>query len=191
MAYRDDTEAQAARCAELERQLAEIDSHSAQLAELKRAEPSLRRELSAMRSMLNQKTLPVLDDIRVASPCSADWDQMTGDSRARFCGQCNKNVYNLSGMTRAEAEAVVREKEGNLCVRYYRRADGTLLTADCPVGLRHARFRRRTVAGVGAGILVAGALWAAASVFTMGAPARTMGAPPPPPLTQIKGDVAR
>src|SRR5213078_2882686 len=26
--------------------------------------------------------------------------------------------------------------EGRLCVRYYRRADGSILTKDCPIGLR-------------------------------------------------------
>jgi hypothetical protein len=36
----------------------------------------------------------------------------------------------------AEAERLVVEKEGRLCVRFHRRADGTVLTRDCPVGLR-------------------------------------------------------
>src|SRR5260370_15414772 len=48
----------------------------------------------------------------------------------------SKNVYNLSEMTRREAEALVREKEGQLCARLYRRADGTILTSNCPAGLR-------------------------------------------------------
>ena len=42
-----------------------------------------------------------LEQIRVASPCHANWDEMTGTDQARFCGQCRKNVYNLSEMTRA------------------------------------------------------------------------------------------
>jgi len=46
-------------------------------------------------------------------------------------------VFNLSAMTRGEAERLVQNKgEGRLCVRFFRRADGTLLTEDCPVGLR-------------------------------------------------------
>src|SRR3954465_2271982 len=54
-----------------------------------------------------RRRLPVLDDIRVAAPCSASWDQMVGDARVRACAECNKNVYNLSDMTRDEAEAVI------------------------------------------------------------------------------------
>jgi hypothetical protein len=77
-----------------------------------------------------------LDRARIAAPCSADWDQMIGNDRARFCGQCNLNVYNLSSMTKAEAESFIAGNEGRLCVRFYRRSDGSILTNNCPVGLR-------------------------------------------------------
>jgi hypothetical protein len=76
-----------------------------------------------------------VDELRVASPCSVEWGAMEGDDHARFCGECEKHVYNLSMLTRAEGNELIREKEGNLCARYYRRLDGTVLTADCPVGL--------------------------------------------------------
>ena len=90
-----------------------------------------------------------LDQITIASPCTADWSQMTGDERVRFCGLCQLNVYNLSAMNRTEAEALMQEKEGRVCVRFYRRADGTLLTQDCPVGLK-ARYQKRVkTAGLG------------------------------------------
>ncbi len=82
-----------------------------------------------------------LDKVRVASPCNADWEQMTGNDRARFCGQCNLNVYNLSDMASSEAELLIGRNEGRLCVRYYRRADGSILTRDCPIGLRAIRRR--------------------------------------------------
>ena len=83
--------------------------------------------------------LPVLNNVRVASPCGQSWDEMEGDDRSRFCGHCKLRVYNLSGMMRPEAEALVRDSEGRLCVRFYRRRDGSVLTADCPVGRRRAR----------------------------------------------------
>lgn len=75
-----------------------------------------------------------LSNVRVASPCPASWDEMVGDNQKRFCGQCKLNVYNLSGMTQNEAENLLMNAEGRLCVRFYRRADGTVLTQDCPVG---------------------------------------------------------
>ena len=82
-----------------------------------------------------------LNHVEVAAPCKADWDQMIGSEQMRFCGQCNLNVYNLSGMTRDEAESLIARNEGRLCVRFYRRTDGSIITRDCPVGLRAIRDR--------------------------------------------------
>ncbi len=82
-----------------------------------------------------------LSHVKIASPCTADWEGMVGDARRRFCGQCELNVYNLSDMTRREAEDLITRTEGRLCVRFYRRADGTILTKDCPVGLRALKRR--------------------------------------------------
>ena len=86
-----------------------------------------------------------LDHVRVASPCNVDWEQMIGSERSRFCAQCNLNVYNLSSMSRAEAEHLISNTEGRLCVRYYQRTDGSILTQDCPVGLRALRRRLASV----------------------------------------------
>lgn len=61
---------------------------------------------------------------------------MDGDERVRHCSQCSRNVYDLSALTRRQAEDLVFEEEGRLCVRFYRRADGTVLTSDCPEGAR-------------------------------------------------------
>ena len=83
----------------------------------------------------------LLDRVRVAAPCSADWKEMRGDERVRFCDRCSLNVYNLSAMTRREAERLVVQSEGRLCVRFYRRKDGTILTQNCPVGLRALKRR--------------------------------------------------
>ena len=85
----------------------------------------------------------MLPQLKVASPCPADWNKMTGDDKVRFCSQCNLNVYNLSAMTEPEALKLIGEREDRLCVRFYQRADGTVLTQDCPVGVR-AALRRMT-----------------------------------------------
>ncbi len=82
-----------------------------------------------------------LDSVKVAAPCPADWGKMVGDERVRYCDRCSLHVYNLSGMTRREAEALVTNTEGRLCVRFYRRADGTVLTRNCPVGLSALKRR--------------------------------------------------
>jgi len=82
-----------------------------------------------------------LNHVRVAAPCKADWDQMIGTDRVRFCGQCSLNVYNLSALTRDQAESLIAANEGRLCVRFFRRSDGSIITQDCPVGLRAVRAR--------------------------------------------------
>jgi len=94
--------------------------------------------------------------LRIASPCKAPWEAMDGDDRVRFCRECNRNVYNLSAMTENEARRVVAEREGRLCIRFYQRRDGTVLTSDCPVGRKRSFLLSgaRTVvaiAGVAAG----------------------------------------
>jgi hypothetical protein len=93
-------------------------------------------------------------EIRIASPCKANWDEMTGDEKVRFCGQCQKHVYNLSALTAEASAALVRAKEGKFCARFYQRPDGTLLHAeDCPVGFA-ARQWRRVRHGAGAVVSV-------------------------------------
>lgn len=87
-----------------------------------------------------------LDNIKIASPCSQDWNAMIGVGRKRYCGECKLNVYNLSGMTRTEAESLLMNSEGRLCVRFYRRADGSILTKDCPVGWQAVKKRISRVA---------------------------------------------
>ncbi|HEX8636442.1 MAG TPA: hypothetical protein VF692_00155 [Pyrinomonadaceae bacterium] len=82
-----------------------------------------------------------LNNIKIASPCPADWNEMIGDERKRYCSDCKLNVYNLSEMTKAQAENLIIESEGSLCVRFYRRADGTVLTKDCPVGWQMIKKR--------------------------------------------------
>lgn len=149
MAYRDDVTALSAR----------HDALAAEVAQKTRELEESSRLLDQARARMR---LPVLDQIRVASPCSASWSQMTGDDRTRHCDACDKDVYNLSGMTREEAEALIVERNGELCVRYYQRADGTILLADCTVGVRRKRDRRRTATRAAA--LVAGGLAAAGAM---------------------------
>jgi len=83
----------------------------------------------------------ILKKVRVASPCPANWDHMEGDDRVRYCSLCRLNVYNLSDMPAGDAARLVSEREGRLCVRYFQRRDGSVLTRDCPVGIRAIRKR--------------------------------------------------
>ena len=99
------------------------------------------------RQLTVTQNTPVLDNLRISSPCPASWEEMLGDDRVRFCGDCQLNVYNLSAMSRSEAEDLVRQREARLCVRFYRRVDGTMITQDCPRGFRAVVDRVSRIAG--------------------------------------------
>lgn len=94
-----------------------------------------------------------LANLKIASPCSADWNAMAGDERKRFCGDCELHVYNLSGMTKYDAENLLRNSEGRLCVRYFQRSDGTILTENCPVGWAKAK-QKVTAFAVAASVFI-------------------------------------
>jgi hypothetical protein len=101
-------------------------------------QPALKQFLNGVFMSINNSPL---DNLKIASPCSASWNEMYGTDRKRFCGDCKLNVYNLSRMTRDAAERLLISSEGRLCVRFYRRPDGTVLTKDCPVGWAKVRQR--------------------------------------------------
>lgn len=88
-----------------------------------------------------------LHDMQIATPCSMPWENMIGDERSRYCDSCKLSVYNISELTLDEAGALIAENEGGICGRIYRRADGTVITKDCPVGVRKVLQRAVTLYG--------------------------------------------
>jgi hypothetical protein len=141
-----------------------------------------------------------LEEIRIASPCPVAWEDMAGTSRVRFCQVCQERVYNLSAMTRKQAERLIGREDGPRCVRLYRRHDGTVRTSDCPIGLRAIQHRLSLWIGIAAAGLLAAVTWGGALVGLKvvhqpraaddrpAAPDAMMGAvcvPPPPPLPPL------
>jgi hypothetical protein len=126
---------------------------------------------------------------------------MAGDDRKRFCSECRLTVYNLSAMTRDEATAMLVNAEGRLCAGFFRRADGTVLTRDCPVGL--AAVRAKTVAGlrriaaavsllVGGGTMLgfaAPSWWKLRDSQPFSTVCRWLGGRPTPVQTMIVGEI--
>ena len=62
------------------------------------------------------KATELLAQVKIASPCPARWEDMSGDERSRFCLQCNQHVYNLSAMSAHAAADLVRAKKAS-CAR--------------------------------------------------------------------------
>jgi hypothetical protein len=82
---------------------------------------------------------------------------MVGTDTARFCCTCSRDVYDLTAMHPDEAESFLAHhlvhprfagtpqlaQNGELpCGRIYRRADGRVLTSECPTGEDRRRVKR-------------------------------------------------
>ena len=109
--------------------------------------PAKRNENSLPRAKKENRVWGMKQEIRIASPCSADWDRMAGDERVRYCPECKLNVYNFSAMTAVEIERITAERDGRVCARFYQRRDGRMLAQNCPVGMRKAIVRASQMAG--------------------------------------------
>jgi hypothetical protein len=164
--FRNDVDALKTRLASLDEELAslrqkarEYEQARERLAQIEAEHADVRREIDDRSS---GREAPLLDGLRIASPCHERWENMIGDDRTRFCASCQKNVHNVSEMTRAEAETFLESVAGPVCVRMYKRADGTVITADCPVGVRKKRVKRLFLTTIGGGLAAAAgalALW--------------------------------
>ena len=172
MSYRDDVQALHDRKEALERQLATIRAKQRETEQLSKEADAIAKELEHTYARINtskgasKRSLPLLQRIYVASPCNVPWESMQGDDHVRHCASCDKDVFDLSSLTRDEAEKLLIEKKGKLCAQYYRRADGTVLTADCEVGVAKKKKARRKAAVV-AGAFAAAAAGALAGAFAM------------------------
>jgi hypothetical protein len=122
------------------------------LRQLRASNGLLEQVLNQAPMMTEQSFSP--NNLRIASPCSVGWERMTGDDQVRFCSLCHLHVYNLSEMTGDQVRALVMKTEGRICARLYRRADGTVITRDCPVGLRAFRRRLSRAAGAAAATIL-------------------------------------
>ena len=145
VSYRDDLQAARARRNALARELGDMDRELERLQTLKSERTKLQRELKQHADEMDRtrakQSLPLLSVVRIASPCDASWDEMTGDDMVRFCGQCQKNVFDLSAMRAEQAESMLRELGESMCAQFYRRADGTIMTSDCEVGQKKRKKR--------------------------------------------------
>ena len=117
-----------------------------------------------------------LPNLRIGFKCKERWEDMVGDERVRACAGCNRPVFNLSEMTRAEAEAVLATRGLTPCVRFYRRPDGTVMTTDCPTGARPAQ---RRLAVVASSVVAAGTTLASGTASADGWVAAQPGDPDP------------
>ncbi len=103
--------------------------------------------------MIKTQRESLLDHLYLASPCTVSWESMVGSERERNCGGCSKTVFNISDMTRGEAEAFLLENGSSQCMKFYRRTDGTVMTDNCPRALRKIRDKCKLVARIAVGLV--------------------------------------
>jgi hypothetical protein len=67
---------------------------------------------------------------------------MMGCGRARSCGSCGRDVYDIASLSAEDAMAVLGAGGEPSRTRLYVRHDGSVMRTDCPVGVRRKRVRR-------------------------------------------------
>src|ERR1044072_8689352 len=87
-----------------------------------------------------------LELLQIPKPCPSDWENMIGNERKRYCTECHKYVYNLSAMTRREAEVLIEDSQGKVCARFTRLPDGQILTHEPPITLHRINRRPSPIA---------------------------------------------
>jgi hypothetical protein len=116
-----------------------------------------------------------LNRLRIASPCTASWDDMPGDEARRHCAQCDRQVFDFARMTPRQIEARVETSGGRLCARITRGSDGCLVTRPAPIDWTERRASPLAAALVGALLALRGG----AAESAGGAAQETSAAPEP------------
>ncbi|MDF1836744.1 MAG: hypothetical protein P1V35_02650 [Planctomycetota bacterium] len=93
--------------------------------------------------------------LSIETPCPKTWAELDGDNLKRFCGKCQKHVHNGESMTRSEAAALVRQGEGDVCMRLVTDDEGSILYKDSPRTSKPSSIVRRAGLAIAAGGLVA------------------------------------
>jgi hypothetical protein len=182
--YRNSATPEHDREVALQKRLEELRNNGAERNQLE-------YQLADLRAQNHKRRLQLLGTVHVASPCPADWNAMVGDDTKRFCGSCQKHVFNLSAMTEVQAAHFV-QTEKTACVRFYQRKDGTILTQDCPVGIKIRKRKNRFAAALAAGVGLAGAMAIATAAMRARPPAPNcvLRSNLEPPMPEVMGSIA-
>lgn len=78
-------------------------------------------------------------DISIPKPCSVEYDSLPGDEVKRFCGSCEKHVYDFRGKDEAYFNSII-DTHGKVCGFFY--ADEIQTTSKNKYSFYHAIFAK-------------------------------------------------
>ena len=114
-----------------------------------------------------------LEQVRVAEPCPVPWDSMAGDDKSRYCSHCKLHVHNLSALREDEAQRLVCESAGRLCIASVPNEQGGVTTLEY-AETKRPRYGWKMVAALAA---MSGVASAVTTVLY-----RAANPAPPPPI---------
>jgi hypothetical protein len=82
---------------------------------------------------------------KIEKPCPANWDEMIGDEKQRFCKNCQLHVHNLSAMSLNEQQGVLSSRE-RVCISYIADPRAKSINSRIWVHLHSSNIFRRTAA---------------------------------------------
>jgi len=68
-----------------------------------------------------------LRNLAIPNPCPKNWEEMEGDASTRHCESCDKDVVDVTGMSKTEAIELFEESTERVCVHGRANRDGRLL----------------------------------------------------------------
>jgi hypothetical protein len=83
--------------------------------------------------------------LRIQTPCTKTWEQLSGCGAKRFCSECSLHVHDAKQLTREQAERLVAESTGALCMRMQFDPIGAPLFLDTPTRCIESEVTRSSV----------------------------------------------
>jgi hypothetical protein len=132
--------------------------HDILFAELNRSQSKIEAKARAVaeeRALEPFKPFIPIECSKKALPCDWTWDETYSSERYRYCGQCQRPVYNFAGLEIAEAEVIILKAENRSKYTLYKRTDGKIMTSDCPVAIKkRSDFLLLSIGGVLAAVVL-------------------------------------
>ena len=59
-----------------------------------------------------------INNIKLQSACSQNWNGMTACESGRFCASCQNTIFDFTDKNQSEFDTIYRQNEGKVCGRF-------------------------------------------------------------------------